>query len=259
MSKTSNNGPKVPLREAPPALPKRFYKMVAVEAVTPAVGQRDGGYQVLLDGRAARTPKKKPLALPTRALADAIAAEWSAQSEHINPTRMPLTRLANTVLDGMAGREAEVAADIVKYAGSDLICYRAEAPHQLVERQQASWQPLLDWTQAELGASFTCAEGVMPVRQPPASLEKFSRAVIGLDAYRLAALHVMTTLTGSAVIALAVLRQRLLLEEAWAAAHVDEDWQISQWGEDAEAARRRRQRWAEMQAAGRLLQLMSAP
>lgn len=258
MSKTSDNGPKVPLREAPPPLPKRFYKTVAVEAVAQAAAPRAGDYRILLDGRPARTPRKKPLVLPARALADAVAEEWSMQSEHIDPARMPLTRLVNTVLDGVAGREAHVAADIIKYAGSDLTCYRADSPRELAERQETHWQPLLHWAQSELGAAFVCAVGVMPVSQPAAALEKFSGAVSGLDAYRLAALHVMTTLTGSAVVALAVLRNKISLEGAWTAAHVDEDWQISQWGEDADAARRRRQRWAEMQAAGRLLQLIGA-
>jgi len=233
-------------------LPKRFYAAVSVAA--------DGDpplYLIRLDGRPARTPKKASLALPSAALAEAIAEEWVRQGEHIDPSSMPLTRLANTVIDGIAGREAEVAADIVRYAGNDLLCYVAEGPAELVARQQALWQPLRDWAANELGAPLEPAIGIMPVSQSPSVTGAISRAVEPLDAYSLAALHVVTTLTGSAVIALAVLRDRLSAEDAWAAAHVDEDWQISKWGSDAEASRRRAQRWEEMRAGVRLLQLIA--
>ena len=235
-------------REARPVLPRRFYKSVTVEAV-------DAAHRVLLDGKAMRTPAKAMFAAPTRALAEAIAAEWEAQREHIDPAAMPLTRLANSAIDGVRPQVAAVRDDIVKYAASDLVCYRAPQPEALVRRQAESWDPILAWSRDALGASFVVADGIMPVAQPEAATAAVERALAGHDAFALTALHVMTTLTGSAVLALAHARGRLSAEEAWAAAHVDEDWQISQWGEDAEATARRQRRWLEMQAASRLLAL----
>ena len=213
-------------------------------------------FRVLLDGKPIRTPAKRDLALPTAALAEAIAAEWAAQAAHVDPATMPLTRLANSAIDGVAGREAEVRADIAKYAGSDLVCYRAEGPEGLVERQCRAWDPILEWARETLGARFEVATGIMPVAQPDAGRAAVAEALAHLDAFTLAALHVMTTLMGSALLALGHARGRLSAEAAWAAAHVDEDWQISQWGEDAEAEARRERRWAEMQAASRMLSLL---
>lgn len=230
-------------------LPKRFYK----DATT---APRDGAHVVLLDGRTAKTPGKAVLAVPTPQLAAALAAEWHAQSDVIDPATMPLTRFVNTAIDGVARRAREVAADVVKYAGSDLLCYRADHPQGLVERQSAAWDPVLGWARDELGANFVLAEGVMPVAQPAPALARIAAAVDPLPPLRLTALHVMTTLMGSALLALAVERGRLSPAAAWAAAHVDEDWQISQWGEDAEATARRAVRWADMQAAARLLELV---
>jgi chaperone required for assembly of F1-ATPase len=204
-----------------------------------------------------RTPAERPFAVPTRALAEAIAGEWKAQGERIDPATMPLTRLANSALDGVAGREIDVRAEIVEYAGSDLLCYRASEPAGLVERQALLWDPVLAWARDALGARFQVATGLMPVAQSERARSTIAGALGGLDAFNLAALHVMTTLTGSALLALAHARGRLTVDGAWAAAHVDEDWQISQWGEDAEAAARRRRRWAEMQAASRVLVLLA--
>jgi chaperone required for assembly of F1-ATPase len=248
------SGPiKVPGKEArSPALPKRFYKDVTIEG-------RDGGYAVLLDGRPVRTPKKLLLVVPTRALADAIAAEWAAQGETIDPASMPLSKLAITALDGVADHKAEVAADVVKFAGSDLLCYRAEAPAGLVQLQAKTWDPVLRWLEDKIGTRFVLAEGVMPVVQSQAVLDGVAELVGPHDAMPLTALHVMTTLMGSAVLALAHARGRLSADEAWAAAHVDEDWQIAKWGVDVEAAERREKRWREMQAASRFLQLLAAP
>jgi chaperone required for assembly of F1-ATPase len=231
-------------------LPKRFYE----EARSAPRGE---GFEILLDGRSIKTPKKFPLMLPTHALAEGIAEEWARQGERIDPATMPLTKLANTAIDGIAGREAEVRADIVKYAASDLLCYRAEGPDGLVQRQAAAWDPVLDWAREALGARFILAEGVMPVTQPAQTLGMVAAALESLDAFRLAGLHVMTTLMGSALLALAHAHGRLTAEEAWNAAQVDEDWQIEQWGEVAEAAARRRRRWEEMRAASRLLQLIN--
>lgn len=222
----------------------------------PSGGEGTAAFHILLDGKPIRTPAKKPLAVPTRALAEAIAGEWEAQGERIEPASMPLTRLANSTIDGVMGREREVRADICKFAGSDLVCYRAEGPQELVERQCAAWDPVLAWGKAALGARFEIAEGVMPVGQPDAALASVARVLEGHNAFALAALHVMTTLTGSVLLSLAHVHGVLSAEEAWAAAHVDEDWQIGKWGEDAEAKARRARRWADMQAASRMIELV---
>jgi chaperone required for assembly of F1-ATPase len=214
-------------------------------------------FHVLLDGKPVRTPAKALLEVPTRALAEAIAGEWEVQREHIDPATMPLTRLANSAIDGVRVHPAEVRAEIAKYAGSDLLCYRASEPELLVRRQAELWDPVLAWGRDTLGASFEVAEGIMPVVQPEAAISAVAGALEGFDTFGLAALHVMTTLTGSALLALAHARGHLTAEAVWAAAHVDEDWQIGRWGEDAEAAARRRRRWSEMQAASRLLALLA--
>ena len=229
-----------------PALPKRFY--TTAEAV-----ERDGLWTVALDGKVTRTPGRAPLAFADRALADEVAAEWAAQGETIDPATMPLTRLANAAIDGVAGEREAVAAEIVKFAGSDLVCYRADAPERLVARQSAQWDPVLAFARDELGARFVLAEGVMFVEQSAEALEAVDRAVPRDDPFVLAALNVMTTLTGSALIALAVHRGALSLDEAWAAAHVDEDWNVELWGADAEALARRAARRRDMDAAVRMV------
>ena len=237
----------------------RFYKAVTVAAANSPPPGGDGRacrFRLLLDDKPVRTPAKKELLLPTRALADAVAAEWEAQAARIDPVTMPLTRLANSAIDGVMGREAEVRADIVKYAGSDLVCYRAEAPPELVRRQLETWDPVLMWAREALAASFHVAHGIMPAMQPRPAAANVARAIEAHGAFDLAALHVMTTLMGSALLALAHARGRLTADESWAAAHVDEDWQISQWGEDAEAQARRERHWLEMQAASRLIELL---
>lgn len=242
---------KVPGREPPAPLPKRFYKDVTV---APAAD----GFAILLDGKPVRTPRKLPLRVPTRALADAIAAEWAAQKERVDPASMPLSKLAITAIDGVASHMADVAAEIVKFAGSDLLCYRAEAPEALRVLQAAAWDPMLRWAEDELGVHLATAKGVMPVTQRQASLTRVAAAVAPFDAMALTSLHVLTTLTGSAILALAHAAGRISAEAAWAAAHVDEDWQVSQWGVDVEAAERRARRWAEMHAASRFLELLRA-
>lgn len=231
-------------------LPKRFYTSASVEAKGPH------DYRIRLDGRAVRTPAKAELAVPVEALAQAIAEEWQAQGTHIDPSSMPLTRLANSAIDGVTQREAEVRADIARYAGSDLLCYRADGPEALQQRQAEVWDPILRWAEQELGARFAIGTGLMPVAQPDAAKAAVARALEAYDGFALAALHVITTLTGSVLLALALARGHLTAEQAWAAAHVDEDWQISKWGEDAEARARRDRRWADMQAASRMLALV---
>ncbi|GLK57808.1 chaperone required for assembly of F1-ATPase [Methylopila capsulata] len=228
-----------------PALPKRFYK--AAEAV-----EREGLWAIALDGKTTRTPGRTPLAFADRALAEEVAAEWAAQGATIDPATMPLTRLANAAIDGVAGEREAVAAEIVKYAGSDLVCYRADAPDRLVARQSAQWDPVLAFARDELGARFVLAEGVMFVEQSAEALEAVDRAVPRDDVFVLAGLSVVTTLTGSALIALAVHRGRLSVDDAWAAAHVDEDWNVELWGSDAEALARRAARRRDMDAAVRM-------
>lgn len=230
-------------------LPKRFYREVSVAAA-------EDGHRVLLDMRPARTPRKALLAVPTAALAGAVAAEWEAQTDTIDPAVMPLTRLVNTAIDGVTGREAEVWSDVVKYAGSDLLCYRAEGPAKLVRRQALLWDPVLDWAEVRLGGRLAVQSGIMPVPQPEAAIAGFARAIADLGALRLTALHAMTTLTGSALLAFAVVDGFMTGPEAWAAANVDEDHQIAEWGEDLEAAGRREKRRLEMAAAGRLAMLL---
>jgi chaperone required for assembly of F1-ATPase len=231
------------------SLPKRFYKDVAIKD--------DGaGAVLLLDGRPVRTPGKAQLKLPSRALAEAVADEWRAQGERIDPATMPLTKLANSAIDGVAGREQAVIDDIMSHAASDLLCYRAPGPQGLVAAQAKHWDEVLDWARAALGAPLMLGEGVVHVAQPQASLDRLKERLAGRDPFSLAALHVMTALSGSALLALAVALGRLSPEQAWDAAHVDEDWQISQWGEDQEAAERRANRRRDFTAAARTLQLL---
>ena len=226
-------------------LPKRFYKDVSVgEGVF---------FQVLLDGRPIKTPGKKALMLPTRALAGLVAAEWAAQDTHIDPSTMPLTRFSNTAIDAVSAALDEVAADIVAYAGRDLLCYRASDQPQLADKQAALWDPVLAWAHEALGARFDVAEGVMPIDQPTTTLKAIARALEPHDPYRLTALHVMTTLTGSALLALAHARGAVGADAAWTAALVDEDYQIAMWGEDYEASVKRGQRKAEFDAASQYL------
>jgi chaperone required for assembly of F1-ATPase len=232
------------------SLAKRFYEDVATK------DEGKAGVSLLLDAKPVRTPGKLRLALPSRALAEAVADEWRAQGERIDPSIMPLTRLANSAIDGVAGREQAVIDDILAFAGSDLLCYRAEGPRGLTEAQAKYWDPVLAWAREALHASFLLSEGVVHVAQPETSLDRLRKQFAGRDAFSLAALHVLTSLSGSALLALAVAMGRLTAEEAWAAAHVDEDFQISQWGEDEEARARRENRWGDFAAAARMLQLL---
>jgi chaperone required for assembly of F1-ATPase len=234
-------------RSMRPALRQRFYKEAAVEGCAE-------GFCLLLDGKPVKTPKRRVLAAPGRALAEAIAAEWNAQQEVVDPRSMPLTRLANAIIDGVADAPAAVAGEIAKYLGSDLLLYRAAEPPGLLERQQMHWDPIVAWAREELGARFILAEGVVFVAQPGEALAA-ARSAIPADPWKLGALSAITTLTGSALLALALVRGRLSVEEAWDAAHVDEDWQMQQWGGDDSALGRRAYRFAEMQAAAMVLRL----
>jgi chaperone required for assembly of F1-ATPase len=215
----------------------------------------DGGFAVTLDGKRAKTPGRRVLQVEDRELAKAVAAEWAAQTDEINPTTMPLTRIVNSAIDGVAERADAVRDEIVTYAGSDLLCYRAGGPAALIAKQADAWDPILAWAERTIGGRFVLGEGVMHVAQPEETLAKIAGAFAPIMPLPLAALHVITTLTGSAILALAVLRGRLSAEDAWRAAHVDEDWQIAQWGEDREASLRRAARWTDMEAAVRILRL----
>ena len=234
-------------RSVRPKVRKRFYQAASV-------GEGPDGFAVLLDGKPVRTPARRALAGPTRTLAEAIASEWNAQQENVDPARMPLTRLANTIIDGVVDKTDAVADEIAKYLGSDLLFYRADAPAELVARQAQHWDPVLEWAREVLGACFILAEGIMFVAQPERAIAA-ARAAIPDDPWRLGAVSSITSLTGSALLALALLRGRLSTEAAWAAAHVDEDWQREQWGRDELAEERRAFRFADMQAAATVLAL----
>ncbi|HZP78322.1 MAG TPA: ATP12 family protein [Pseudolabrys sp.] len=234
-------------RNMRPNLRKRFYKEASA-------GEADDSFPVLLDGRPVRTPARRALAAPSRALAQAIADEWNAQQEVVDPARMPLTRLANAIIDAVADKSDAVNAEIGKYLASDLLFYRAEGPEGLLAAQAQHWDPVLTWAHEALGAHFVLAQGVVHVAQPQAALAA-AIAAIPRDPWRLGALSTVTSLTGSALLALALAADQLSVDAAWAAAHVDEDWQMAQWGRDTLALERRAFRFAEMQAAATVLRL----
>ena len=233
-------------RGARPVLRRRFYENATVSE-TPT------GRAVQLDGKPVHTPARRPLAAPTLAIAQALAAEWNAQIDVVDPAKMPLTRLANAIIDGVAETPKAVADEIKKYLASDLLFYRTGGPQGLVERQARHWDPILQWAAEALGAKFYLGEGVVHVAQPEAALAAACGAVPN-DPWRLGAAHVITTLTGSALIALAMARGQLSAEAAWQAAHVDEDWNMEQWGRDETAMQRRDFRHAEFQAAATVLE-----
>ncbi len=227
------------------ALRSRFYGKANIAAVAQ-------GHAVQLDGKPVHTPARRLLAAPTQALAQAIAAEWDAQHDVIAPAKMPLTRLANAIVDGVADKPDPVAAEIEKYLASDLLFYRAGAPRGLIERQAQHWDPVLVWARQKLGAEFKLGQGIVHVAQPEAALTA-ARAAIPREPWRLGAIHAVTTLTGSALIALALAHGFFSAEDAWAAANIDEDWNMEQWGRDELALERRGFRFAELQAAAMIL------
>jgi len=195
-----------------------------------------GGFGVALDGRVLRTPGKRALHLPTRALAGMVAGEWAAQGPEVRPQTMPATRSANTAIDRVADHMAQVAAEVTGYGGSDLLCYRASDPPGLVARQAAAWDPLLDWAAGRYGVEWRRITGVMPEPQPAPTLARLGAEVTAFDPFRLTALHELVALSGSLVIGLAAAQPGSSAESLWAASRVDEDWQAEQWGQDDEAA-----------------------
>jgi len=233
-------------RATRPQLRHRFYQHAEFE-------DAGEGLRIVLDGRPVKTPARRTLAAPTRVLAHRLAGEWEAQHEVIDPAKMPLTRLANTIIDGVIESPSAVAREVERYLACDLVFYRAPGPAGLVTRQARAWDPVLAWAREAMGARFVLAEGIAFVAQPAQALAAANSA-IPKHPWRLGAVHSITTLTGSALMAIAVAAGALSADAAWAAAHVDEDWNMEFWGRDQLAVERRAARFAEMQAAATVLE-----
>jgi chaperone required for assembly of F1-ATPase len=232
-----------------PQLRRRFYERVGLE-------DAEEEFRIVLDGRPVKTPARRTLAAPSRALAQHLAAEWESQREAIDPARMPLTRLANTIIDGVVDAPGPVAAEVERYLACDLVFYRAPGPAGLVLRQAKAWDPVLAWAREAMGARFVLAEGIAFVAQPAQALAAAGSA-IPRHPWRLGAVHAITTLTGSALTAIALARAAVSVDAAWTAAHVDEDWNMEFWGRDAIALERRSARFTEMQAAATVLEAIT--
>lgn len=217
---------------------KRFYKNAEVRA-------QDGAFHVQLDGRAIRTPARNLMAVPTAALAEGLAIEWNSQSDEVDRTTMPLNRMAGTAIDGLAGKRAATVTAIARYAETDMVCYWAEHPHTLVEQQQATWRPLIDWVADTYGGRLQVASGILPIRQDETALARLRGSVDELDDFRLVGLSVATGAAGSLVIGLALVAGRVDAQGAFDAAQLDESFQIAEWGEDEIAEQRRADLLAE--------------
>lgn len=230
---------------------KRFWSEVTVES--------DGtGWTIRLDGRPVRTPARAPLVVPTPALADAIADEWRAPSDTIDPRAMPLTGLANAAIDRVAPDPAAFADGLARYAETDLACYRAEGPGALTARQEERWDALLGWARRRYDVDFATTTGITHVAQPPATVERLAYAVESLDPYRLAGLSPLVATGGSLIAALAVLEHAFSPEDAWTAVSVDDQWQREQWGSDADAEAALENRRRDFMAGARFLELLEA-
>ena len=230
---------------------KRFWKEVSVEP-------EGDGWGIRLDGRPVKTPARAPLTIPTEQLAGAIADEWRAVEEAIDPRAMPLTGLANAAIERIAPDKDRFADGLARYAEADLACYRAETPKGLVERQAGSWDALLGWARRRYDVDFVTTCGLTHVMQPPATIERLAHAVTALDSFHLAGLSPLVTTGGSLVAALAVLEKAITAEEAWQAVSVDDRWQLDQWGSDAEAEAELDNRRREFVAAARFLERLEA-
>jgi chaperone required for assembly of F1-ATPase len=211
-----------------PSLKKRFWKEAAVVEI-------DDGFNVTLDGHAVRTPSKAPLNIQYRKIADQIAEEWMAQQEEVDPATMPATRMVNSVIDKVSVNFEAIVEMLTEYAGSDLICYRSLSPQELIAEQEALWDPLLEWSATSMNAPMASANGVMFVAQDESSVDVYRQRLKGMNNYQLAGVHDLITISGSAVIAIALITNHLTPDQAWAAATVDEAWQEKQWGTDEEA------------------------
>jgi chaperone required for assembly of F1-ATPase len=228
---------------------KRFYQKA--EPV-----QRGGGHGIALDGKPIKTPGKRDLIVPNGALAAAIAEEWNSQPTEVRTTTMPLTRLATTTVDRVATQRDAIIRQTANYAATDLVCYRATHPPALAARQQAVWQPLVDWAVLRYDAPLVITSGVIPESQPAASLRAFAAAVAELEDFALTALHVATAACGSLIIALALIEGQLNAQQAFAASQVDESFQIEAWGEDSEQTARRHALAADIEAAAKFITLL---
>lgn len=237
----------------PDTRPRRFYRQ-ATPGPPPDGGSRDG-WAVLLDGRPARTPSRHPLRLPTVALAEAVAAEWAAQGEHIEPDTMPLTRLANTALERVAPSRATIVAALLDHVDGDVLCYRADHPDDLAARQMADWQPLLDWAEHSLSARLAVTHGVMPIRQSSAAVAALRAALEALDDWALTGAQGTAAAAGSLVLALALTHGRVDGAACFALSRLDETFQMAQWGEDTEAIAAREAVRRDILAAERLVRL----
>lgn len=227
---------------------KRFWTDVRVV--------EDGGFAIALDGKRVMTPARAELVLPTRALAEAVATEWTECGETVDPQAMPLTGLANATIDRVAPDPDSFAAGLAKYAESDLLCYRANSPAALVERQDESWDPLLAWARRRYDVDFTTTASIIHAAQPQATIERLAHAVAALDPYRLAGLSPLVKIGGSLVAALALLEGAVSAEQAWHAVSVDERWQLAKWGLDAEAEAALEKRRHDFLAAAEFLELL---
>ena len=230
---------------------KRFWKEVTVEP-------KDGGWEVRLDGRPVRTPARAPLNVPNQALAEAIAQEWREAGEDVDPRAMPLTGLANAAIDRVEPDKDAFAAGLARYAEADLACYRAGGPSALVERQEQSWDALLNWARRRFDVDFVTTPGLAHVAQPSATIERLVHAVAALDAFHLAGLSPLVTIGGSLIAALAVLEKAISAGQAWEAVSIDERWQLEQWGADVEAEAALENRRRDFLAAARFLELVGA-
>jgi len=210
---------------------KRFYKDVSV-------ARADGGFAVLLDGKPVKTPARNTLLLPTPKLAQAIAAEWAGQGETVNAVTMPLLRLSNTVIDGVAVNRDEVMNAILRFGENDLLCYRAHQPPELVKRQAEGWNPMLDWARQRLSAHMRVVDGINHVDQSADAVEALREAMHGYDAFTLGGLHVAASITGSLVLGLALVEGQINPAQAFQLSRIDEVYQAEKWGEDAEATKR---------------------
>ena len=238
---------------------RRFYKQAGVEQAGVELGEGGAGersFALTLDGKRARTPGKATLQVPSEALARAIAAEWQVQEARIRPETMPLTRIAGTAIDKVAPALDRVRADTLAYAGTDLLCYRADAPEPLAESQAARWQPVLDWLAETHGAPLAVTSGIIAIEQPAESLAALERRLSAFPAHEMTALSLLTSTLGSLGLALAVQAHRLSPGDAWEAAFLDELWQAERWGEDREATLRRRAILEEVKSAAHYLGLL---
>ena len=231
---------------------RRFWTTVSVEP-------EGAGFAVRLDARPVKTPAKQPLTLPTRAMAEAVAAEWAAVEAGIDPRRMPVTRAVNAAIDKVAAQFDEVTALVAAYGGSDLLCYRAAAPEALARAQAEAWDPLLDWAARAHGARLVTTRGVVPVAQPPEAVARLAAAVSACSAFQLTALHDLVALTGSLVLGIAATGEGFDPDELWRLSRIDEDWQAALWGRDEEAAEAAERKRADFLRAGRFWTLASLP